>query len=355
MLGTASSASVLLGHLARRHGVTARVRELAVAGDLPVAVLSNAKGDFPESDQRFTGLYAGAASAKRVRLAVEDTDVLVTVGVTLADTVTGGGTHQLPETRRIDLAPAGARIGSASYAGVGLSQALAVLTAAVRAAPFPWRAGLAAPRPDGVAPADPGTPLTQRQLWASVQEFLLPDDLVLADQGTALYGAAGLSLPAGARLAGQPLWASIGWALPAAFGASLAEPGRRTVLIIGDGAFQQTAPELGTMLAQGLAPVVIVLNNGGYVVERAIHSPSARYHRIPAWDWTKLPAALAADASPVAVRAATAGEFDAALRAAAGHAGRPVLIEAVLGETDAPPLLQDLARALAARNSYASR
>ncbi len=198
------------------------------------------------------------------------------------------------------------------------------------------------------------TPLAQEQLWAALQDFLLPGDLVLADQGTAIYGAADLTLPAGARLIEQPLWASIGWALPAAFGASLAAPDRRAVLVIGDGAFQQTAPELGTMLAQGLAPVIIVLNNGGYTCERAIHSPSAGYHRIPAWDWTKVPATLASDSSPVAVRAETAREFGAALRMASDNAGRPVLIEAVLAELNAPPLLRDLARALAARNSYAS-
>ena len=104
-LDTAASASVLVGHLAARYRVTRAVRDLAGAGDLPVAVLSTAKGDFPESDPRFAGLYAGQASAKRTRVAVEDTDVLITVGVTLADTVTGGRTHRLPEDRRLDLSP----------------------------------------------------------------------------------------------------------------------------------------------------------------------------------------------------------------------------------------------------------
>ena len=40
------------------------------------------------------------------------------------------------------------------------------------------------------------------------------------------------------------------------------------VLIAGDGAMQQTAAELGTLLGQGLAPVIIVLNNGGYRASR---------------------------------------------------------------------------------------
>jgi indolepyruvate decarboxylase len=337
--------------------MTAQVRDLAAAGDLPVAVLSMAKGDFPESDPRFMGLYAGAASAKRARLTVEDTDVLITIGVTLADTVTGGGTHQFPEDHRIDLAPGQARIGSAVYGGIDLRQALAVLIQAVQASRVPARADLAdaaEARPAVAASADPAAPLTQEHLWSAVQEFLLPGDLVIADQGTAFYGAAGLTLPDGAKLIGQPLWASIGWTLPAALGASLAAPDRRVVLITGDGAAQQTAPELGTLLAQGLAPVVIVLDNGGYAIERVIHSASADYHHIPSWDWTKLPATVARDVAVVARRAVTTQDLNAALLEAGGDEGLPVLIEAVLGWTDAPPLLQDLARVLAASDSYFS-
>jgi indolepyruvate decarboxylase len=346
LLAGAGRASLLVGHLAARHRVTAQVRDLAVAGNLPVAVLSMAKGDFPESDPRFAGLYAGPASAKRARVAVEDFDVLITVGVSLADTVLGGA-HDLPENRRIDLAPAQARIDGTVYPAIGLRQSLAILAAAVRSVPpRTVLADLPDPEP---APVVHGGPLTQRNLWARVQDFLRPGDLLIADQGTAFYGAAGLTLPDGAQLAGQPLWASIGWTLPAVLGASLAVPDRRVVLIAGDGAMQQTAPELGTLLGQGLTPVIIVLSNGGYTVERAIGHPGAGYHEIPSWDWTALPAAVGTATSAVASRVSTSDELAWALSAAGYHAdaGRPVLIEAVLGADDVPPLLQDLTRALA--------
>src|SRR5262249_57360339 len=108
--------------------------------------------------------------------------------------------------------------------------------------------------------------------------------------------------------------------------------------------------ELGTLLGQGLAPVIIVLNNNGYRVERAIHCPDASYHQIPAWDWTALPAAVGPVTSPVSMRVSTSRELAWALSAASYHAGagRPVLIEAALTASDAPLLLQELTRALAA-------
>ena len=154
-----------------------------------------------------------------------------------------------------------------------------------------------------------------------MQDFLRPGDVLIADQGTAFYGAAGLTLPDQAQLIGQPLWGSIGWSLPAALGASLAAPDRRVVLVAGDGAMQQTAPELGTQLSLGLVPVIIVLNNHGYTAERAIHRPDAGYHDIPAWDWTALPVDMSPLMSPVAMRAGTAKELASALDAAGHHAG----------------------------------
>ncbi len=214
LLDRADTAVVLVGHLAARYRLTAEVADLVSAADLPVAVLSTAKGDVNESDPRFAGLYAGAASAKATRLAVEDPDVLITVGVALSDTVTGGGTHQLPAADRIDLAGDRASVGPVSYPGVGLGAALAALTRVVGASRVRARPEL----PDG-SDADSATAersavpadgqLTQQRLWTSVQDFLRPGDLIVADQGTAFYGAAGLKLPDGARLIGQPLWASI--------------------------------------------------------------------------------------------------------------------------------------------------
>lgn len=288
LLASATSSGVLLGHLAARHGVTNEVEELVGAGDLPVAVLSMAKGDFPESNPHFAGLYAGAASEKRARKMVEDSDVLITVGATLVDSVTGGGTHRLGQSGRIDLCPSYAKIGARIYPGVGLRHSLTAIAAVLREF-RPSLSSASHSRPLSDRRTNPRGPLTQQDLWSSVQRLLQPGDLVLADQGTAFHGAAELSLPPGARLLSQPLWASFGWAVPAALGASLAAPERRVVVVVGDGALQQTASELSKLLTLGRAPLIVVINNDGYTIERATHRPAAFYHDIPAWDWTLLP------------------------------------------------------------------
>jgi alpha-keto-acid decarboxylase len=96
--------------------------------------------------------------------------------------------------------------------------------------------------------------------------------------------------------------------------------------------------------------VVVVVNNDGYAVERAIHGRDAYYNNIVAWRWQDLPKALGAN-NVLAYRAQTYGELDDALSAAAGHRDRMVLIEAVLPRFDVPPLLTELAEGAAAANA----
>ena len=100
-------------------------------------------------------------------------------------------------------------------------------------------------------------------------------------------------------------------------------------LLIGDGAAQLTVQELGTFSREGLAPVIVVVNNDGYTVERAIHGKTAPYNDIVRWSWTDIPSALGVT-EHLFFRAENYGELDDAFTAAAEHQDRMVLIEAVV-------------------------
>ena len=54
---------------------------------------------------------------------------------------------------------------------------------------------------------------------------------------------------------------TMGFALPAAFGAKVARPDREVIAIIGDGGFQMTLQELGTIAQSKLPVKIIILNN----------------------------------------------------------------------------------------------
>lgn len=54
---------------------------------------------------------------------------------------------------------------------------------------------------------------------------------------------------------------TMGFALPAAIGAKMANPGKQVVAIIGDGGFQMTLQELGTIMQNNIGVKIIILNN----------------------------------------------------------------------------------------------
>ena len=62
---------------------------------------------------------------------------------------------------------------------------------------------------------------------------------------------------------------ALGWGLPAAVGAALADPGRRVLALQGDGSFVFGAPALWTAAHEGLPLALVVADNGGYEILRA--------------------------------------------------------------------------------------
>ena len=54
---------------------------------------------------------------------------------------------------------------------------------------------------------------------------------------------------------------TMGFALPAAIGAKFGAPDRTVVAIIGDGGFQMTIQELGTIMQSGVNVKILILNN----------------------------------------------------------------------------------------------
>ena len=156
-------------------------------------------------------------------------------------------------------------------------------------------------------------PITSDYIYPRIQEFLKDNDIIFAETGTIPFGISQMGLPESANVQFQTLWGSIGWATPAAFGACLAKPQARTILITGEGAHQFTALEIGNMLRRGLKPIVILINNGGYTTERLLSSnPQDKFNDIMQMNYAKFARVFEGDVW--ATKATTAEDFDKALK-----------------------------------------
>ncbi|MDQ8951862.1 thiamine pyrophosphate-binding protein [Acinetobacter rudis] len=266
--------------------VTKIVADIAQKCSIPFAVMPTAKNIMDEGAQDFVGCYMGGASQSHVRHVIEQSDCLIGVGVRFSDIGTAVFSHQISTQQYIEIRPHTLNIFGQSFLKIEIKQLLQELY--INLLP---RQLITPPREKQQYKYinDYGNQkLNQEVLWQNIEAFLKEDDIIIAEAGTAHASLVGLTLPTTAHYIAQPLWASIGYTLPALLGSSLAAKDRRQILFIGDGAFQMTAQELSTIIRYQLKPIIFLINNGGYTIERLIMGENASYNDIQNWQYTAL-------------------------------------------------------------------
>lgn len=106
-------------------------------------------------------------------------------------------------------------------------------------------------------------PIRPEYLAATLSALASDDAMFFADTGTAcIWMARHIKGGANRRLFGSFSWASMANAVPNAFGAQLAFPGRQTIALCGDGGFTMLAlGDLPTLVQRKARVVHIILNN----------------------------------------------------------------------------------------------
>ncbi len=340
-LAAAQTACLLPGLLVARAGLSGRLQALVDASGLPFATMFHDKTVLDEQQPAYAGMYDGALMNDDVRKLVEGSDRLLTVGTLMTDFNTGAFTARLDPARTIAIDQHNVSLDDHVFSSVEMGDLLAALAAAL-----PHRAwSRLNVRSLGPVIGTGDDPISAEALYPRWAQFLQPQDMLVAETGTASMGLAFAHMPAGANFYNQALWGAIGWATPAAFGTAVAAPDRRVILITGDGSHQCTVQELGQFARLGLKPVVFVLNNDGYLIERLLcKDPAAAYNDIARWRYAELPRTFGCD-DWVARRVTTCGELDAALEAA-GSGGTGAYIEVVTDAYAASPLSLQLSAKL---------
>jgi indolepyruvate decarboxylase len=337
-LNNAGRACVLPGVLLRRLGLQDAALAFLDASGLPFATMFGDKSVLGEHHPGYIGMYSGRLMEEPVRAFVESCDAVVMIGAMLTDGNTAGFTARLDPEKTINIGHHRTTVGSVVYRNVEIADVLAQLSA--RVTNGPQRPAIV---PGTLGPMVNGgdDPITADALYPRWADFFRPDDVIMTDTGTSSLGLAFAQLPKGAEFHNQTLWASIGWATPAAFGAAIGAPDRRLILITGEGSHQMTAQEISQFGRHGLRPIVFVLNNSGYLSERMLCKDIAlAYNDIAAWNYAELPHALGCQGWLTA-RVGTCGEFDAALKAAE-QADGAAYVEVVTDAYEAPPLYKKL-------------
>jgi indolepyruvate decarboxylase len=315
----------------------------------PYVTMMLGKTVLSEHNPQFIGLFEGDRSRDYVRNRVESADCILKLGALMTDFNTGGFTTNLDDAKTISANIRSVKIRHHYYENVYLHDFILGLTKRLsRRDPSTLEIQCAA---DGcvhrhLEPYQPDAPrpLTIKRFFDRMSHFIENDSIVIAETGVSLFSAAEMLMPEGATFIGQTFYGSIGYTVGATLGAGMAAQDRHVVLFVGDGSFQVTCQDLSTMIRNRLKPVIFLINNGGYTIERVI--TDRPYNDIQPWHYHKI---LDVFGGGLGLDVRTEGELEEALGKAAMADGL-VFIEIHTGRLDCPESLRSAGRSMAKTN-----
>jgi acetolactate synthase-1/2/3 large subunit len=207
-----------------------------------------------------------ALSVLEGRAVFREADVALVVGSRFVDTLSGAPAWSLPAPKLIFLNTEAAVARHQPHCAVSIvADARLGLAALAEAAGAPRPCGF--PLAEIRAAAKAQMQAVQPQAdWIAALRAALPDDGLFVNELTQVGYYARVAWPAYAPLTviSPGYQGTLGYALPTALGAALADPRRAVVAISGDGGFGWNLQELATARKYDVAVALVVFNDGHF-------------------------------------------------------------------------------------------
>ncbi len=312
------------------------MRKFAEQTDIPVVSTMMGLGAMPTDSPLYYGML-GMHGCKAANTAVNSCDTLILLGARVGDRAIAAMKQRDDLTViHVDIDPA--EIGKNLDVDIPIVGDLTlVLGQLLEAVPSgadhgewkSWLNGFRQYKPAEPAPAGYVNP---KQFIRTLDKYLPDNAVVVADVGqNQIWTAANITLNGGRFLTSGGM-GTMGYSLPAAIGAKLADPSREVVAVCGDGSFQMQMMELATAVQHDVPVKVIVMRNNYLGMVRELQE-KAYENRL---------AAVSLDGSPCFTRLAdaygianelvdSADKMDEAIKRLISS-DKPYLIEAAVEE-----------------------
>jgi len=267
---------ILAGHGIVESGAEREVLAFAESQQIPIATTLLGLGCIPAAHPLQLGMM-GMHGESWVNNAIQEADLLLAFGMRFDDRVTGNLASYSPNSKKIHIEIDPSEINKNVKADVALIGDLKevlqlLLPLLTKRTDTSWlkeinaSKGTAAVR-DIINLPDNGHLYAAHvihDIWREAQAAgRLNDTIIVTDVGQhQMWEAQYFKHEAPRSLVTSGGLGTMGFALPAAIGAKVAEPHKDVWVIAGDGGFQMTAAELSTIVQEGLAINIAVINNG---------------------------------------------------------------------------------------------
>ncbi|MEW5681948.1 MAG: thiamine pyrophosphate-binding protein [Pseudomonadota bacterium] len=269
---------IMAGVDVRRFDAVAELEALATQLHIPFVSTLMARASFNQQHPLYGGIFLDKTDIRPAQL-LRDADLILQIGVIKTDSNFAAHSELFPADKVVCIEQNQLRLGPAIYHQLALKPLLATL-ATQAITPFQGQALLPA------LTIEPQQQLSATSLVQCLDRVLTAGNNtvpLISDIGDCLFA----SLHANPSLMLAPaFYASMGYAVPAAFGVE-AVTGLRPVVLVGDGAFLMTGLELGHCARYGFAPVIIVFNNQRWDMIEAF-APGLSCTNLTNWHYAEL-------------------------------------------------------------------
>jgi acetolactate synthase I/II/III large subunit len=268
--------SVLIGHGVRVSGLSDQLLDLIKRINVPIFTTQLAKDFIPYDDDLFVG-HVGVRGDRPGNIGIHNSDFILCIGTSLHQQNIGYEPQLFaPYSRKyileMDRSVSGKRLPiEAKYINnsiVGFLSAFEAITVTYCNSNSSWLEELRALKEKYAVAKEPHDlstlDINMYEFVDSLSANLEGDETVITDAGLCFYimGQA-FKLKKGQRYIVSGGLGSMGYALPASIGASLASK-HPVIAVTGDGSMQMNVQELATLNLLGTKTKIFVINNGGY-------------------------------------------------------------------------------------------
>ncbi len=342
LLEKAQFPAILAGVEFHRFEIQDKLEKLLEVTGYPFATTLLGKSCLRETHPQFIGNYVGGISREKVRQRIETADCLLCLGAIMSDMNLGGNTAKLEDNRLINANSEKIKIKHHFYQPVYIGDFLdGLIKQFHQKEKRVFEIKSAYEEMNQTFNLEKNKKLTNQRFYQRINNFLDDNHVVIADTGDAIVATIDLIMYKGTDFIGQAFYLSIGYSIPACLGASLASPRHRILVFVGDGAFQMTAQELSTIIRHQLNPIIFLINNDGYTIERVIQDNI--YNDLQPWKYHELPHIFGESWS---CEVSTEGELEDALSIAKANTHCVSFIEIHLDRLDCSQGLTRLGEAV---------
>ena len=281
LIEKAKNPIIFFDYLCKRYKLQNEIKEFINKTNMKFGTFLMGKGIIDETNPNFTGVNGGNLSSF-VQNEIKKSDLIITAGYLNADLNTGGFSAFEKEID-IEIRKNETIIKGKVYKNILLQDVILKLNEKITKTfeKNDFKQIKKKINEKGKIKVDDILPL--------IETVLDEDDIFTMETGLFSLSGSFLNLKKNVEYLSQTLWGSIGWATPALFGAMMADNKKCHIMFTGEGAHQLTIQEMANFFEYDLKPVIFVLNNNGYTVERVLSKdPNDKFNNITNWNYPKL-------------------------------------------------------------------